>query len=101
MYGNMMILTDYEWEEKLKNLLAMTEVGQIHPVTVVADLSHLWRHLDGEVFASSKKNEERQDQIISACEKLNIPPKSVAKVVKKQRLREAVEKASWSTSTGV
>ncbi len=80
-----MRLTDYEWEERLSYLLVSAKAGRINPVTVMADLSVLFRHVDGEVYSASEKNDMRQSLLSKACDSLNIPVSSVYRLVTEQR----------------
>lgn len=86
--GNMMHLTYYEWDERLSYILSMTKVGQMHPMTLLSDLAHLWRHIDGEVYPASILNDLRQDRMIKACKSLNISHNILIKLVKGQRAQE-------------
>ena len=82
-------LTEYEWTERLQDLLCNHQ-KMIH-YTVVTQLTLLWRHVDGEGFELGPKNDLKQDALEKACLALGYDPERISSLVKGQRKREALD----------
>jgi len=89
MKGNRMILTSYEWGERIDYFIQEVESNSTHPVSMMADLAFLYRHIDGEVFERSEENNDRVDRLVEACTVAGVSIDGVAKIVEQQRFFEA------------
>ena len=75
------ILTDYEWDERLSYFITSANENTIHPMTLMSELTHLWRQLACEHISNPGI---RFKHLSRACESISISPTLIAELVKEQ-----------------
>lgn len=92
-----MRLTYEEWEERLD--YAKRYTSQSHnPVSLIVQLTDLYRHVDGEVFTVTKENNSRQDRFQATCDELNVNFTDITKLAESQRFYESKRgEEAWPT----